>query len=123
MILVGRLVLSLVSILFFIFSITNQLPLDPNTAQGAHVSVAAISTTLTREPTQQYLNALDKMHKIVLKAESEDQLQELVNKLKESQFDHYAWIEQPENILVAVASAPNDKTLLQPLFKAFKLFK
>ena len=85
--------------------------------------MAAISTSLDKEPTQLYLKELEKMHKIVLRAENEQQLKDLVIKLKESNLDHYAWIEQPENLLVGVASSPNDKTLLQPHFKAFKLFK
>ena len=85
--------------------------------------MAAISTFLQKEATQKYLQDLDKMHKVVLKAEGEQQLKDLVSNLKEAGIDHYAWTEQPENIVVAVASAPSEKTLLQPHFKSFKLFK
>jgi len=93
------------------------------TAQGAHVSVAAITRFSSKETTKKYLSDLDRMHKVVLKAENERQLKDLVTKLEESSIDHYSWTEQPENIVVAVASAPEDKTLLQPHFKSFKLFK
>lgn len=78
---------------------------------------------MDKEKTKVYLDNLDSMHKVVLKAENEDQLKELTVNLKSSNIDHYCWIEQPENIISCIASAPNDKSILQPFFKPFKLFK
>lgn len=92
-------------------------------AQGAHSSVAAIANSLQTETTKQYIQELDRMHKIVLKAENESQLKDLIEKLKADSISHYAWIEQPENILCSVSSAPNHKSVLQPYFRDYKLFK
>ena len=78
---------------------------------------------MDKEKTKMYLENLDSMHKVVLKAESEDQLKELASQLDSGNIDHYCWMEQPENIISCIASAPNDKSLLQPFFKPFKLYK
>lgn len=98
-------------------------PVGALIAQGAHSSVAAIANSLQTETTKQYLQDLDRMHKIVLKAENESQLKDLVDKLEADSISHHAWIEQPENILCSVSSAPNHKSVLQPYFKDYKLFK
>ena len=92
-------------------------------AQGAHAAVAAIAKSLGTESTKAYLNDLPAMHKIVLKANNEEELKSLVSVLQSKEISHYAWVEQPEDLLVAVASAPADKGLLSPHFKQFKLFK
>lgn len=62
------------------------------------------------------------MHKVVVRAESDDQLKELIERLETNRVAHHVWIEQPENIRTCVATAPNDKELLQPYFRQFKLF-
>lgn len=85
--------------------------------------MAAIAKSMDQPDTQAYLKDLEKMHKVVLKAESQSQLQQLVDRLSGDGIPHHAWIEQPEDILAAVASAPGQKTVLQPYFKEFKLFK
>lgn len=63
------------------------------------------------------------MHKVVLKASSEEEMKELVFQLAADGISHHAWMEEPEKIMSAVASAPNEKSILQPYFKKFKLFK
>lgn len=93
------------------------------TAQGAHASVAAISRSMDQPMTQSYLSQLERMYKIVLKSENEDQMRQLVLQLTDAGIQHHAWIEQPEDLMASVATAPNVKSLLQPFFKQFKLFK
>ena len=78
---------------------------------------------MEKEKTKLYLENLDSMHKVVLKAENEGQMKELASNLGTNNIDHYCWIEQPENVISCIASAPNDKSILQPFFKPFKLFK
>ena len=73
--------------------------------------------------TQAYLFELGKMHKVVLKAESEDELRRLVQQLTGDNIMHHVWMEQPEDVVASVATAPNAKSVLQPYFKQFKLFK
>lgn len=91
-------------------------------AQGAHAAIAAVVKNLDKTKTQLYLDQLDTMHKVVLKAESDEQLDELIANLKQSRVEHHVWLEQPENIRTCVATAPHDKALLSPLFRPFKLF-
>ena len=91
-------------------------------AQGCHAAIAAVIKNLDKQPTQAYLDNLESMYKVVLKAETDDQLEVLISKLEAQDIDHYVWTEQPENIRTCVASAPNDKARLQPLFRSFKLF-
>lgn len=85
--------------------------------------MAAIAKSMDHPGTQAYLSELEKMHKVVLQAENEQQLQQLVSRLVSDNIPHHGWIEQPEGILSSVATAPADKSVLQPYFKQFKLFK
>lgn len=63
------------------------------------------------------------MHKVVLRANNESELKSLIDRLDSDKISHYPWIEHPEGVLVAVASAPEEKLKLAPYFKQFKLFK
>lgn len=85
--------------------------------------MAAVAKSLGTDSTKAYLDDLSSMHKIVLKANNEEELRKLLSVLESKEIAHYAWIEQPEDLLVAIASAPADKGLLSPHFKQFKLFK
>ena len=73
--------------------------------------------------TQSYLAQLEKMHKVVLKSEGEEEMRKLVHQLSADGIAHHAWVEEPEKIMSAIASAPNEKSVLQPYFKGLKLFK
>lgn len=93
-----------------------------STAQGCHAAIAAVVKNLDKPHTQAYLDNLNAMHKVVLKAESDHQLDDLIAQLRAQKIEHHVWIEQPENIRTCVATAPHEKTILQPLFRPFKLF-
>lgn len=79
--------------------------------------------SLESDATKSYVGDLPNMHKVILKANNEAELKSLVANLEGDKIAHYPWIEQPEDLLVAVASAPNEKAKLSPYFKQFKLFK
>ena len=85
--------------------------------------MAAIAKTLTRPETQTYLAELERMTKVVLKAENEAQLTSLASSLTSGGIPFHAWTEEPEHVAVALASAPDSKSRLQPLFRHLKLFK
>ena len=85
--------------------------------------MAAICKYYDEEATKEYLNQLARMHKVVLKAESEDDMKELIKSLESNSIKHYVWVEEPESLVSSVASAPDLKSVLQPFFKSFKLFK
>ena len=92
-------------------------------AQACHASVASIARTITSNVTTNYLRDLESMHKIILRADKEDDLTTIVAKLKEANVAHHLWIEQPENIASCLACSPQPKSLVQAIFKRFKLFK
>ena len=93
------------------------------TAQGAHASVAAIAKSISSEYTKQYLNALESMHKVVLKAQNETDLVNLSDELSKANLLHHLWIEQPENIPACLATAPMPKDLISGYVKHLRLFK
>lgn len=62
------------------------------------------------------------MTKIVLKATSVEQIMQTSALLAENQIEHYVWKEQPEDIVSALATAPNHRDVLKPLLKGYKLF-
>ena len=92
-------------------------------AQCCHASVAAIELNYNDDQTKQYLKNLDSMHKIVVGVPSEGELRELDSKFQENGLKAKLWIEQPENIPTCLATKPYKKSLVEALFKAFKLFK
>lgn len=92
-------------------------------AQACHASVASITTTLNDVTTKKYLNDIDNMHKIILKADKLEDLTEAQEKLNKIQIPHRLWIEQPENIPTCLAVSPQPKSLVQAIFKQLKLFK
>ena len=92
-------------------------------AQGAHASSAALWTSKDTPTTQEYLSSLDTMHKIVLEGTSNDQLLALSESLTSASILHNLWVEQPENVATALATAPYHRSLLKPLFAGFKLLR
>jgi peptidyl-tRNA hydrolase len=92
-------------------------------AQGAHASVAAVATTLTRPETVSYISDHLNMTKTVLGIDDGRQLTELSTTLKQAGILHHLWVEQPEDIPTALATAPDLKSNLAPSFKHLKLLK
>lgn len=92
-------------------------------AQSCHASVAVIANTLTSLSTRLYLDDLENMHKVVLKADKVGDLEQIENKLKEANIAHHVWIEKPENIATCLAVSPQPKSLVQAFFKHLKLLK
>ncbi|KAI2811007.1 peptidyl-tRNA hydrolase domain-containing protein 1 [Blomia tropicalis] len=91
--------------------------------QGCHASVAAIFNQINDPRTNDYLKDLDHMTKVVLKAESEQQIIDASTKLEENGIKYYIWREQPENIITALATIPHERETLKPLLSNFKLFR
>ena len=63
------------------------------------------------------------MHKCVLGIESEENLKELHEKLKDNGIVHKLWIEQPENIPTCIALKAYEKETVQEYFKDLKLMR
>eukprot|EP00397_Hematodinium_sp_SG-2012_P054319 GEMP01065408.1.p1 GENE.GEMP01065408.1~~GEMP01065408.1.p1 ORF type:complete len:116 (+),score=30.25 GEMP01065408.1:201-548(+) len=100
-------------------------PLGAVVAQGCHASVAAVTQALRENSADatEYTKDLATMTKFVLAGDSEEQLVQISEKLKEANIGHWLWQEQPENVPSALASFPAPKEQLQPFFKKFKLLK
>ena len=85
--------------------------------------MAAIFSHLNEPETSEYLTNLDHMTKVVLKAESEEQILNAAKTLEQNNVKHYIWREQPENIISALATVPRNRDVLKPLLSEFKLFR
>ncbi|XP_029452055.1 putative peptidyl-tRNA hydrolase PTRHD1 [Rhinatrema bivittatum] len=98
-------------------------PLGALVAQACHAATAAIHLHYSHEDTQQYLQGLESMHKVVLEAPDEASLLALAEILKQASVDHKIWIEQPENIATCIALRPYPKEEVHRHLKKFKLLK
>nr|XP_033795188.1 putative peptidyl-tRNA hydrolase PTRHD1 [Geotrypetes seraphini] len=98
-------------------------PLGALVAQACHASMAAVHLHYSHGDTQQYLQELDSMHKVVLEAPDEASLLALAESLKQKCVDHKLWIEQPENIATCLALRPYSKEEVHQHLKKFKLLK
>ncbi|OQS54826.1 PTRHD1 [Ecytonucleospora hepatopenaei] len=92
-------------------------------AQACHASVKSIFVFKDFDTTKEYVRNLNEMTKIILKLNLED-----VELLKETcntnKIQYVEWIEQPENIMTAIATEILDKKKnnLKEIFKHFKLY-
>lgn len=102
----------------------NDLPwgLGALAAQAAHASVAAVHTFREHQDVIAYLSDMPNMHKVVLGA-NEQELIQLRNRLCSANIDHFAWIEQPEDLLSAIGLRPYPKELVRPYVKHLPLLK
>ncbi|CAL5979124.1 Aminoacyl-tRNA_hydrolase [Hexamita inflata] len=92
-------------------------------AQAAHAAMAAVFTFKDSSETKQYLQNLNEMHKVVLGTESNEEFQQIILNLKNSNIDYYEWLEQPENLVTAIALRPYTKEDVAKFFKDLKLLK
>jgi peptidyl-tRNA hydrolase len=86
-------------------------------------STAAIWETREDAETRAYVAALDSMHKIVVGAETEAELQACAAELTAADVPHRRWVEQPEGIVTCLATRPGRRGDLQTFFRAFKLLR
>ncbi|ESU36935.1 Peptidyl-tRNA hydrolase [Giardia duodenalis] len=102
----------------------NDLPwgLGALAAQVAHASVAAIHAFREHPDVRIYLSDIPNMRKVVLSAD-EQQIIQLRDDLCAAKIDHFAWIEQPENLLSAIGLRPCPKELVRPYLKHLSLLK
>ena len=92
-------------------------------AQACHASIASIVSSMNDESTQKYLADLKNMHKIVLKADSLDDMKRCESKLKEAQISHHMWIEEPEKVMSCLAVSPQPRSIVQSIFRHMKLLR
>ncbi|KAL0483706.1 peptidyl-tRNA hydrolase [Acrasis kona] len=102
---------------------TLKWPTGSIIAQGCHASVAALSLFYTHQDTREYISNLDTMHKVVLAANSEEELLEQSKILERNNIDHKVWVELPEIVNSALATRPYRRSQIKALFSALKLFR
>ncbi|KAI8973273.1 peptidyl-tRNA hydrolase II domain-containing protein [Mycotypha africana] len=83
-----------------------QWPAGSVMTQACHAATAILHLTREDDNTKEYLNDLDNMHKVVLETKNETSLENLANALAANNISFKKWIEQPENIPTALATAP-----------------
>nr|CAD7396272.1 unnamed protein product [Timema poppensis] len=112
-------------------------------AQACHACTAVIHMFYQEPCTQEYLQDLDNMHKIILEMSlknklsnisfkllclvifqvpDESSLLKIQSQLKASEISHKLWIEQPENIPTCFVLKPYPKQDVQQYFQGLKLF-
>jgi peptidyl-tRNA hydrolase len=96
-------------------------------AQAVHACMAAVWNARDHPDTAAYCNpdadAGAQMHTVVLETGGADALVRLADELGRAGIDHVLWTEHPENIVTALAAKPYPRSIVQPHFKKFKLFK
>jgi len=99
-------------------------PMGSLVAQGIH---AALRATHPAEDaaTIKYVSpsSTQQMTTVVLGAKGDGPLLKTVAKLESAGIKYALWTEQPEGIVTALASAPESRAILKPLFKGFRLLK
>ncbi|KAG0943063.1 hypothetical protein G6F32_007820 [Rhizopus arrhizus] len=89
-----------------------QWPAGSVMTQACHAATAILHLTHDDQNTKEYLADLDNMHKVVLETKNENSLEKLAEVLSTHQVPFKKWIEQPENIPTALATAPlRDKAM------------
>lgn len=92
-------------------------------AQAAHAGIKSIKTFENEEKTKKYLEDVDNMTTVILKIDSND-IDDIVNLCQRNSIKYVDWIEQPENILTAMATEIIDKNLIDvtSIFKKYRLY-
>uniref|UniRef100_V9LK56 peptidyl-tRNA hydrolase n=1 Tax=Callorhinchus milii TaxID=7868 RepID=V9LK56_CALMI len=92
-------------------------------AQACHACTAAIHNFYHDPHTQQYLQRLDSMHKVVLEVPDEQSLTSLSQRLSSEQIDHWLWVERPENVATCLALKPCPRERVRGLLRDLKLLR
>ncbi len=98
-------------------------PVGATASQAAHAVLAAVWTYKDHPDTIAYGTDLENMRQVLLECPTEHALLSLAETLEKQGIDHKVWIEQPENVKVALATRPYRKSVIGHFFKALKLFK
>ncbi|CAG2115323.1 unnamed protein product [Medioppia subpectinata] len=102
-----------------------QWPVGALIGNACHASVAAIVRHMSSgdKHTIEYIQHLESMTKVVLKADNEEVLRDVCHKLSQNSIAYHLWTEQPEGIITCVATTPRPRDVLKPLLNHLKLFK
>jgi len=92
-------------------------------AQACHAAAAALHRFSSTDPTTRFLNDLENMTVCVLGVEDKIELESLAQTLANGEIPFHLWIEKPENIPTALATAPVEKQAVWELVGHLKLLR
>ncbi|KAM0675662.1 peptidyl-tRNA hydrolase domain-containing protein 1 [Gurleya vavrai] len=91
-------------------------------AQAIHASIKAIQKNANDSETIEYLQNIDHMTTIILKIKEAD-ISIIKNYLHENKYMFEPWIEQPENLITAIALKPYIiEEKLEKFLRTYKLY-
>jgi len=94
-----------------------------NVSQACHAATAAIHRFHSAETTQAFLQDTENMTVCVLGVESGEDLEKISSRLSAAGLPFHLWIEKPEMIPTALATAPLPKEKASPFFSDLKLLR
>lgn len=94
-------------------------------AQACHACVAVIAENLEDNVVKEYIapENLNDMHKVVLQVNDAKELKHVSGILDNNSLKYKLWVEQPENIITALAMKPYHKDSIKDYFKKYPLLK
>ena len=94
-------------------------------AQAAHAAVAAVWESRGSDATERYCSPdkIDSMHKIVLGADSLADFERVAASLDAHGIIFRRWLEQPENVVTCIATAPCEQDTVRPAVAGLKLLR
>ena len=92
-------------------------------AQACHAATAAIMEDFDSTSTKSYLSSLGDMTVCVLGVDSASELEDLNLVFKENGIKCHLWMEKPEFVVTALATAPNEKDKVFPFVSHLKLLR
>jgi len=97
-------------------------PLGALMNQALHAVSGAVWTMRNDPKMTEYMSEMAIMRKVTLEAKNENHMRNLINALHSKQISVFEWIEQPENLLTAIATMPCRKSEVGDVFKKYQLF-
>jgi peptidyl-tRNA hydrolase len=92
-------------------------------AQACHAATAAVVQNYDSGFTKSYLSSLGDMTVCVLGVDTAAELEELSLELGAHGINCHLWLEKPENIVTALATAPTEKDQVFPFVRHLKLLR
>jgi hypothetical protein len=97
--------------------------LGANIAQACHAATAALVRFQSTPEAFEFVQSLEDMTVCVLGCDNEDELRTIEKNFEIHKINYHVWIEKPELIPTAIATAPVKKEDVFPLVSHLKLLR
>ncbi|KAI9351280.1 peptidyl-tRNA hydrolase II domain-containing protein, partial [Obelidium mucronatum] len=102
---------------------TLNWPMGAVIGNAAHAATAVLHKYRDEQRVIQYMSDLEGMRKVVMETKNEGSLDKVEATLKERGLLFHKWIEQPEGISAAIATAPYYREDVQECLKKCQLYR